>query len=190
MRLPLRMAAVPPRRAAAVDQPVEFGAGDNPEIGRPPCLIVSIRHRTGITRLGATDLDEDGAHGAIKASSSATFKCRDSRSAHHGGLIAERRALRHRRERKNIVRFVIWQAVARATRSPDILRPAGPAYRKLQRVADSSPATQNRSAESDGPHTRSASFRRSSFLRSWGSSSFLRSRIDFGVTSTSSSSSI
>jgi hypothetical protein len=37
-------------------------------------------------------------------------------------------------------------------------------------------------------HTRSASLRRSSFLRSLGSSSFLRSRIAFGVTSTSSSS--
>ena len=37
-------------------------------------------------------------------------------------------------------------------------------------------------------HTRSASRRRSSFLRSLGSSSFLRSRIAFGVTSTSSSS--
>src|SRR5262249_52761883 len=36
--------------------------------------------------------------------------------------------------------------------------------------------------------TRSASLRRSSFLRSLGSSSFLRRRIDFGVTSTSSSS--
>jgi hypothetical protein len=39
-------------------------------------------------------------------------------------------------------------------------------------------------------HTRSASLRRSSFLRSLGSSSFLRSRIAFGVTSTSSSSAI
>src|SRR5437763_4658515 len=39
-------------------------------------------------------------------------------------------------------------------------------------------------------HTRSASLRRSSFLRSLGSSNFLRSRIAFGVTSTSSSSAI
>ena len=39
-------------------------------------------------------------------------------------------------------------------------------------------------------YTRSVSLRRSSRLRSFGSSSFLRSRIDFGVTSTSSSSSI
>jgi hypothetical protein len=39
-------------------------------------------------------------------------------------------------------------------------------------------------------HTRSASLRRPSFLRSLGSSSFLRSRIAFGVTSTSSSSAI
>jgi len=39
-------------------------------------------------------------------------------------------------------------------------------------------------------HTGSASFLRSSFLRSFSSRSFLRRRIDFGVTSTSSSSSI
>jgi hypothetical protein len=39
---------------------------------------VSIRHRTGITRLGATDFDKDSAHGAIKASGSAAFKCRNS----------------------------------------------------------------------------------------------------------------
>ena len=38
--------------------------------------------------------------------------------------------------------------------------------------------------------TVSVSFFRSSFLRSFSSSSFLRRRIDFGVTSTSSSSSI
>ena len=39
-----------------------------------------IRDRAGIVRLGATNLDEDSAHGAIKASDSAGFKCGDSRS--------------------------------------------------------------------------------------------------------------
>jgi hypothetical protein len=40
----------------------------------------------------------------------------------------------------------------------------------------------------EGSHTRSVSLTRSAFLRSLGSSSFLRSRIAFGVTSTNSSS--
>jgi hypothetical protein len=34
----------------------------------------------GIGSLGATNLDEDGAHGAIKASDTEGFKCGDSRS--------------------------------------------------------------------------------------------------------------
>src|ERR1700728_121167 len=51
-------------------------------------------------------------------------------------------------------------------------------------------AREARNLESDKAQTRSASLRRSLRLRSMGSSSFLRSRIDFGVTSTSSSSSI
>jgi hypothetical protein len=41
---------------------------------------VSICDRAGIIRLGATDFDEGGAHGAIKASDSAAFKSRVSRS--------------------------------------------------------------------------------------------------------------
>src|SRR6516165_12790541 len=50
--------------------------------------------------------------------------------------------------------------------------------------------TADRSAPTAGRHTPSASLRRSSFLRSLGSSSFLRSLIAVGVTSTSSSSAI
>jgi hypothetical protein len=41
---------------------------------------VSIGDGAGITRLGAANFDEDSAHGAIKASDSPGFKCRDSSS--------------------------------------------------------------------------------------------------------------
>src|SRR5262245_16382749 len=50
--------------------------------------------------------------------------------------------------------------------------------------------TADRSVPPVRSHTRSASLRRSSFRRSLGSSSFLRSLIAVGVTSTSSSSAI
>jgi hypothetical protein len=41
---------------------------------------MSIRNGAGIVRLGASDFDEDSAHGAIKASVAAAFKSHDSRS--------------------------------------------------------------------------------------------------------------
>src|SRR6185312_5249741 len=58
-------------------------------------------------------------------------------------------------------------------------------------AADSAGRFESPRGANTGPRqTVSASFLRSSFLRSFSSSSFLRSRIDLGVTSTSSSSSI
>src|SRR5580700_10658190 len=78
----------PPGGAAAVDQLVELGARNDPLIGGPPGLIVRVGDRTGISRSGATDFDEDSAHGtiepgaikpgAIKPSDSTAFKGRDS----------------------------------------------------------------------------------------------------------------
>src|SRR5215472_12817946 len=56
--------AVPPRRAAAVDESPELGARNYSLIGRPPCLIMRVGNRGGIARLGAAYFDEDGAHDA------------------------------------------------------------------------------------------------------------------------------
>ena len=39
-------------------------------------LIMGVSNRSGVMRLGAADFDEDCAHGAIKASDFAGFKCR------------------------------------------------------------------------------------------------------------------
>src|SRR5262249_13232894 len=69
--------AVPPGRAAAVDELFQFGAGDDALIRGPPCLIVGRRNRAGIRSLGAANLDEGGAHGSIKASDSGAFKSHD-----------------------------------------------------------------------------------------------------------------
>src|SRR6202000_41983 len=71
--------AVPPGGAATVDQPLQLGARDDALVSRPPGLIVSIRDGLGVVGFSAANLDEDGAHGVIKASVCPTFKPHDSR---------------------------------------------------------------------------------------------------------------
>src|SRR5215831_554344 len=56
--------AVPPCRAAPIDEPPEFGARNDSLIGRPPRLIMRVGNRGGVARLGAAYFDEDGAHDA------------------------------------------------------------------------------------------------------------------------------
>src|SRR5262249_45202729 len=66
--------AVPPLRAAPVDQLVELGSRDHALIRATPGLVVSRRDRRRIGRLGAADLDQDRAHDTIEASTTASFK--------------------------------------------------------------------------------------------------------------------
>ncbi len=80
MRLPLRMALSHQAGPRRDDELFEFGPRDDALIGRAPRFVVAFRDRAGIVGLGATDFDQDGAHGAIKASDSTGFKGRDSRS--------------------------------------------------------------------------------------------------------------
>src|SRR5215468_3396511 len=87
-------------------------------------------------------------------------------------------------------------AVLRSRRSPARRKPrrrgslgtGGQAVFGAVKVTRSSIGEYTEFDANEVPHTLSASFRRSSFLRSFGSSNALRSRIDFGVTSTNSSS--
>ena len=61
-------------RAAAVDELLEFGAGDDALIGRAPGFVVRARHRGGIRSLGRSNLDQGCAHVPIKASRRLGFK--------------------------------------------------------------------------------------------------------------------
>ena len=58
MRLPLRIARIPPVRAAAVDQLVEFVAGDDALIGRAPRLVMGLGDVHCVGRLRAANLYE------------------------------------------------------------------------------------------------------------------------------------
>src|SRR5712675_395355 len=49
--------AVPPMRAAAVDQLLEFGAGDDALIGRAPGFVMGRRYRGCVCSFGRPDLD-------------------------------------------------------------------------------------------------------------------------------------
>src|SRR5262245_23508767 len=87
--------AVPPSSPAAIDQPLQFGARNDSLISRTPRIIVSIRNGLGIVRLSAANLDEDGAHGVIKASDCPTFKSHDSRWVNDADYYPKRPAPRH-----------------------------------------------------------------------------------------------
>ena len=101
MRLPLRMALSHHAGAAAIDQSLELGAGNDSLISRTPSLIMSIRNGLGVVRLRAANLDEDCAHGVIKASDCPTFKSHDSRWVNDPDYYPKRRATRHHCRRKN-----------------------------------------------------------------------------------------
>ena len=144
-----------------------------PDTASPRCIpAVKVDRRAGKVSAPASRCEE--SCGAAKA------KLRAPRRRER------RRYWRDRRRRK------------RGRRSPRAVRQRGRAggagEANLQsRVVDCDRACgrrQRRASGSgdEGSHTRSVSLTRSAFLRSLGSSSFLRSRIAFGVTSTNSSS--
>ena len=101
MRLPLRIALSHQAGAAAIDQSLQFGAGNDSLISRTPSIIMSIRNGLGVVRLRAANLDEDSAHGVIKASDCPTFKSHDSRWVNDPDYYPKRRGTRHHCGRKN-----------------------------------------------------------------------------------------
>src|ERR1700727_1143421 len=54
--------AVPPLRAAAVDQLLQLGAGNDALIGRTPGLVMGGRYRRRIRSFGRPNLDQGCAH--------------------------------------------------------------------------------------------------------------------------------
>ena len=74
MRLPLRIARIPPVRAAAVDQLVELVAGDDALIGGAPRLVMRLGDVHCVGRLGAANLYEGRRHARIEATNFAAFK--------------------------------------------------------------------------------------------------------------------
>ena len=74
MRLPLRIAEFPPVRSAAVDQLVEFVAGDDALIGGAPGVVMGAGDRCRVGGLGAANLYEGRTHLRIRATNFASFK--------------------------------------------------------------------------------------------------------------------
>src|SRR5882757_5972747 len=66
--------AVPPLRAAPIDELVQLGSRDDALVSTLPGFVVSRGYRRCIGRLSATDFDEDRAHVEIEASTSRRFK--------------------------------------------------------------------------------------------------------------------
>ena len=88
-----------------------------------------IRNRAGIVRLGATDFDEDSAHGVSKQAIAAAFKPHDLRSVNDADYYRNGagRAINVRKNRKAVHNL---RAVARATR---FRRPLRGNYRTKRR---------------------------------------------------------
>src|SRR5882724_3429693 len=61
--------AVPPLRAATVDQLLELGPGNDTLIGRAPGFVMGGRHRSCIRSSGRPNLDQGCAHGSDQSKS-------------------------------------------------------------------------------------------------------------------------
>jgi hypothetical protein len=61
--------AVPPMRAAAVDQLFQLGAGNDALVGRTPGLVMGRRNRGCVSSSGRPDLDQGCAHGRDQSKS-------------------------------------------------------------------------------------------------------------------------